>query len=660
MKNFKSNLPYLLLAILAIILAVGITKPKESEEITYSEFRKIAFESNKKVEKVSIDDSSNKVILHLANDKIKYAKLPRSQSGYIQLADELTKQGINTSIEDSKTGEIISILLFQIGPLIILLPLLFFMMRGLQSGGGQAFNFIKSKAKLLGEQKTKITFANVAGVDEAKQELQEIVEFLKDGEKFRALGAKIPKGVLLVGPPGTGKTLLAKAVAGEAGVPFFSISGSDFVEMFVGVGASRVRDLFEQARKQAPCIIFVDEIDAVGRQRGVTMGGHDEREQTLNQLLVEMDGFESSNTNIILLAATNRPDILDRALTRPGRFDRQVIVDYPDIRGREAILKVHSEGKILTSEMDLKVLAKRTPGFTGADLANMMNEAALIAASKNKKQIEMLDFEEAIDKVYLGSKRMIKVPFHQMEMIAYHETGHALISLLTEKDETGRKEMPFHKVTIIPRSKAAGVSWSIDKEDHVHWTKKSLSARIKVALGGMAAEEIIYNDTSTGVVSDLQNATKIARRMITQFGMSDLGPIAYGEERESFLGDFGHSKDYSEEVAKQIDQRVKDLINKSFAEVKDTLNTNRSLMEAVATELLDKETLERDDVLDIVERVKNNTYDFEEAKERINLLQEKIKNKEEQENKDHEEEIRAKNEEEAKSQDLILEKVKEA
>lgn len=629
MKNFKSNLPLLLFSILILIVAIALGTPKDSNEVSYSNFRKIAFGQTDKVEKAFIDDSGGKAILVMKDNQRKVTKLPKDLTGQRNLADELHKAGIDTSFQDSKGGDFL-LLLTTFGPLLILLPLLFFMLRGLQAGGGQAFNFIRSKAKLMGEQKVKITFANVAGVDEAKQELQEVVEFLKDGEKFKALGARIPKGVLLVGPPGTGKTLLAKAIAGEANVPFFTISGSDFVEMFVGVGASRVRDLFEQARKQAPCIVFVDEIDAVGRQRGVSLGGHDEREQTLNQLLVEMDGFDtnSSNSNVIILAATNRPDVLDRALTRPGRFDRQVIVDFPDIIGREAILKVHSEGKVLEKDIDLQIIAKRTPGFTGADLANVMNEAALIAASKSKKKVEMLDIEEAIDKVYLGSKRMIKVPFHSMEMIAYHETGHALITLLGEIDETIRKRTPFHKVTIVPRSKAAGVSWSVDAEDHVHWTRRSLLERIKVALGGMAAEEIIYNDTSVGVVSDLQNATQIARKMVTQFGMSDLGPMALGQDRETFLGDLGHSRDYSEETAKEIDTKVHNLINNSYAEVKRLLGERREVLDAIALVLLDKETLDRDEVQTIIRQVEDKTFDFAQAREKIRLLKEKLERKE--------------------------------
>ncbi|MDJ0626395.1 MAG: ATP-dependent zinc metalloprotease FtsH [Candidatus Caenarcaniphilales bacterium] len=626
MKNLKSNLPLLLFSVLILIFAISLGSKRDSDEISYSKFRRIAFTQTASVDKAFIEDNGNKITLLMNDGRKKIAKLPKDLTGQNDLAKELDKAGIETAVRDSKTGDIF-LLLLNFGPLLLLLPLIFFMMRGLQAGGGQAFNFIKSKAKLLGEQKTKVTFADVAGVDEAKEELVEIVEFLKDGDKFRALGAKIPKGVLLVGPPGTGKTLLAKAIAGEADVPFYTISGSDFVEMFVGVGASRVRDLFEQARKKAPCIVFVDEIDAVGRQRGAGFGGHDEREQTLNQLLVEMDGFDSSNTNIIIIAATNRPDVLDKALTRPGRFDRQVTVDFPDMKGREAILKVHSKDKKISSQVELKTVSKRTPGFTGADLANAMNEAALIAARKNKKEIESQDLEEAIDKVFLGSKKMIKYPFRTMQMVAYHEVGHALINILSERDEKAAKKRPLHKVTIVPRGRAGGVTWSVNDEDYVYSTKNSLIWDIRISLGGMAAEEIVYGDTGIGVSSDLQNATKIAKFMITQVGMSDLGPIAFGEFKESFLGDLGYSRDYSEEMAKQIDERVTSTINRLFDEVKTILTSNRTIMDAIVLALLDKETLDRDEVERIMKEVEENTFDFEEAKEKVRLLKEKLDNK---------------------------------
>jgi cell division protease FtsH len=617
MKGLRSNLPLLLVTILILIFAVSLGTHKETAEITYSEFKKLITTSPKSIDKAYIEDSGNKVSLVMSDGKKKSAKLPKNYTGNAEIADELDKAGIQTSIRESKSGDLL-FLLVNFGPLLLLLPLLFFMMRGIQAGGGQAFNFIRSKAKLLGEQKVKVTFANVAGVEEAIKELQEIVEFLKDGEKFRALGAKIPKGVLLVGPPGTGKTLLAKAIAGEANVPFFSISGSDFVEMFVGVGASRVRDLFEQARKQSPCIIFVDEMDAVGRQRGVSVSGHDEREQTLNQLLVEMDGFESSNTNIIILAATNRPDILDSALTRPGRFDRQVIIDYPDLRGREAILKVHSEGKPLSTEIDLKVLAKRTPGFTGAELANLMNESALLAAGKGKKQIENEDVDEAIDKVIAGPKKSLWAPFKEREMTAYHETGHALLAF---GDEFAQ---PLHKLTIIPRGSALGLTWYLPKDDGQHVTKNMLISRIKTALGGRAAEEIVFGDVTTGAAQDLQYCTEIARKMVMQFGMSDLGPLALGKDRETFLGDFGHQRDYSDETARLIDEKVFELINSVYIEAKKTLSNKRETLDAIVLELLDKETLDREEVQSIIDRVEQKTFDFESAKEKVRQLKEKL------------------------------------
>ncbi|MDX1919894.1 MAG: ATP-dependent zinc metalloprotease FtsH [Candidatus Caenarcaniphilales bacterium] len=623
MKNVRSNLPILLISILALIVALSFGSQKDSDEITYSNFRKIAFKQSETVEKAFIEDNGNTIRLVLKDGKKKFVNLPKSLSGQTELATELDKAGIETSVKDSKTGDFLFILL-NFGPLLLLLPLLFIMMRGLQAGGGQAFNFIKSKAKLLGEQKTKITFSDVAGVEEAKEELKEVVEFLKDGDKFRALGAKIPKGVLLVGPPGTGKTLLAKAIAGEANVPFFTISGSDFVEMFVGVGASRVRDLFEQARKQAPCIIFVDEIDAVGRQRGATVGGHDEREQTLNQLLVEMDGFDSNNSSVIILAATNRPDILDSALTRPGRFDRQVVIDYPDLRGREEILKVHAQGKPLAGEVDLRVLAKRTPGFTGAQLANFLNEGALIAARKDKKQIENEDFDEAIDKVIAGPKKALWSPFKEREMTAYHETGHALLAFGDDY------AMPLHKLSIIPRGMALGVTWYVPEDERNHITKNMLLSRVKTALGGRAAEEIIFGDVTAGAANDLQYCTKIARKMVTQFGMSELGPVAFGKDRETFLGDFGHVKDYSEDIAKQIDEKVQEIINHAYLEAKRILSSQREIMDAVVLELLDKETLDREEVERIIKEVQEKTFNFEQARERIKLLKEKIETRDAQ------------------------------
>ncbi len=509
---------------------------------------------------------------------------------------------VTRASESSKTiGNLLSYLLLPI----LFLVFLAVMAKSIQAGGSQAMSFGKSKAKMLLDSKVKTTFKDVAGIDEEKKELEEIVDFLKNGDKYIKLGARIPKGVLLVGPPGTGKTLMAKAVAGEAGVPFFSISGSDFVEMFVGVGASRVRDLFEQAKKHQPCIIFIDEIDAVGRQRGAGMGGgHDEREQTLNQLLVEMDGFDE-NTNIIVIAATNRPDILDNALLRPGRFDRQIYINAPDVRGREQILKVHAKNKQLEPEVDLKTLAKRTPGFTGADLQNLLNEAALLAARKNKEKISMGDIDNSIDRVIAGIEKKSKVLTDEdKELTSYHEVGHALLAkLLKDADE-------LHKVSIIPRGYALGVTWTKPKDEKVHTNKAKLLAQITVSLGGRAAEEIVYGKdrVSTGASQDLINVTNIARKMVTAWGMSDrLGNMAYGKNQENvFMGrDFGHQRDYSEQVAFEIDEEMKRIVDAKYEEAKELLSSNRDMLEAIAKELLDRETIDAEEFQDIMNRVEH-------------------------------------------------------
>ena len=505
------------------------------------------------------------------------------------LYKRLSDKGINISAENPPEPPWWQTMLTSLIPIAILIGFWFFIMQQSQMGGGRMMNFGKSRVRLMVSDKKKVTFVDVAGADEAKQELEEVVEFLKTPEKFNDLGARIPKGVLLFGPPGTGKTLLAKAVAGEAGVQFFTISGSDFVEMFVGVGASRVRDLFEQAKKAAPCIVFIDEIDAVGRQRGAGLGGgHDEREQTLNQLLVEMDGF-ASNEGIIIIAATNRPDVLDPALLRPGRFDRQIVVDKPDVRGREAILKVHTKGKPIADDVNLDVLARRTPGFTGADLSNLVNEAALLAARRDKKKIYMAEMEEAIERVLAGPERKSHVMTdEEKRLTAYHEGGHTLVGLLLEHAD------PVHKVTIIPRGRAGGYMLSLPKEDRSYRTRSELFDRIKVALGGRVAEEVVLGEISTGASSDIQQATQIIRSMIMQYGMSDtIGPIAYGEENHQvFLGrDFNRDRNYSEEVAGEIDREVRRYIEEAYEACRVIITENREKLDLIANALLERETL---------------------------------------------------------------------
>jgi len=475
-------------------------------------------------------------------------------------------------------------------PLILIIAIWVYLMRQMQGGGAKALSFGKSKAKMLSNPKQKVTFENVAGIDEAKDELQEIIEFLRDPQKFQKLGGKIPKGVLLMGPPGTGKTLLARAIAGEANVPFFSISGSDFVEMFVGVGASRVRDLFEQGKKNAPCIIFVDEIDAVGRHRGAGLGGgHDEREQTLNQLLVELDGFES-NEGVIIVAATNRPDVLDPALLRPGRFDRQVVVSRPDIKGREGILKVHVKNVPLADDVDLKVLSRGTPGFSGADLANLVNEAALLAARKGKDKVSMEDFEAAKDKVMMGKERKsLIISDEERRITAYHESGHALVAMMLPGTD------PIHKVTIIPRGRAMGLTQQLPIDEKHNYSKDYLLKNIAILLGGRAAEEVVLNSLSTGSGNDIERATELARKMVCEWGMSEkLGPLSFGKKEEQiFLGrEFAQHRDYSEDTAILIDQEIKRIVNENYNLAKTILTTHLDRLNTLAMALLEREVLD--------------------------------------------------------------------
>jgi cell division protease FtsH len=516
---------------------------------------------------------------------------------YPDMYKTLRDHGVNITIKDQNSNAWLGFLI-QLAPFALLLGLWFFLLRQMQSGGNKAMSFGKSRARLLSMQQKKITFKDVAGVDEAKEELKEIIEFLREAQKFQRLGGRIPKGVLLVGPPGTGKTLLARAVAGEANVPFFSISGSDFVEMFVGVGASRVRDLFEQGKKNAPCIIFIDEIDAVGRHRGAGLGGgHDEREQTLNQLLVEMDGFES-NDGVILVAATNRPDVLDPALLRPGRFDRRVIVDRPDIRGREEVLKVHSKKVPMAEDVNLNVLARGTPGFSGADLANMVNEAALTAARYNRKSVHMYDFEVAKDKVMMGAERKsMLLTDEEKKVTAYHEAGHTLVSALREHSD------PLHKVTIIPRGMALGVTVYLPEEDQHTVTKEYLETRLATLMGGRCAEEIFLGKMTTGAGNDIERITELARKMVCEYGMSKLGPMTYGKKEEQiFLGrEIAQHRDFSEETARQIDGEVRSFVDTAYQAAYNLLNTNQDIMHRMAAALLERETLDAAEIKLIIE-----------------------------------------------------------
>ena len=610
MGRFTKNIVLYLLIIAAFVIAIDAFSGQSANksELSYTGF--IQQVQQKKVESVTItNDHGIKGKLKNGTEFNSYA--PSDET----LIKTLQDNGVEITAAPPEQPAWWMSLLGSAIPIIILVVLFFFIMQQTQGGGGRVMNFGKSRAKLMGEGNVKVSFKDVAGAEEAKQELEEVVEFLKDPGKFTTIGAKIPKGVLLAGPPGTGKTLLAKAVAGEAGVPFFTISGSDFVEMFVGVGASRVRDLFTQAKKNAPCIIFIDEIDAVGRQRGAGLGGgHDEREQTLNQLLVEMDGF-GANEGIITIAATNRPDILDPALLRPGRFDRQVIVGRPDLRGREAILKVHARNKPLADDVDLKTIAKKTPGFTGADLNNLLNEAALLAARLNKKVITMAEVEEASEKVSMGPERRSHIVSEKdRKLTAYHESGHASVAhLLPHAD-------PVHKVTIIPRGAAGGYTMMLPTEEQNYKTKSQLLADIRVALGGRIAEALILDEISTGASGDLQSVTNTARAMVTRWGMSDeLGPIVFGEQQEQvFLGkNLGHERNYSEEIAAKIDSEIHRIVEEAYKDVTKLLSDNEKFLHDMANALLEEETIDAKAVDNLYKYGTTKAPETEEPKEAL-------------------------------------------
>ncbi|MFC2638033.1 MAG: ATP-dependent zinc metalloprotease FtsH [Mitsuokella sp.] len=588
MNKFLRNVGYYLLIILVAISVIDYfsAKSTQKQEVEYTQF--LAKVDSGEVQKVVL--IQNTIHGTLADGTEFTTISPDEPYSDPDLYKKLTDKGVDIAAANPPEPPWWSQMLSSVLPILLLVGLWFFMMQQTQGGGGRVMSFGKSRARMSGADKIKVTFQDVAGADEAKQELEEVVEFLKQPKKFNDLGARIPKGVLLYGPPGTGKTLLARAVAGEAGVPFFSISGSDFVEMFVGVGASRVRDLFEQAKKSAPCIVFIDEIDAVGRQRGAGVGGgHDEREQTLNQLLVEMDGF-AANEGIIIIAATNRPDILDPALLRPGRFDRQIVVDKPDVRGRLAILKVHTKGKPIAGDVDLDILSRRTPGFTGADLSNLVNEAALLAARRNKKQIFMGELEEAIERVIAGPERRSHVMSdEEKKLTAYHEGGHTLVGMMLEHAD------PVHKVTIIPRGRAGGYTLMLPKEDRNYATRSELLDRLKVAMGGRVAEEVVLKEISTGASQDIQQASRIVRSMVMQYGMSEvLGPVSYGEgaEHQVFLGrDINHQRNYSEEVASEIDKEVRRYIEEAYEACRKIIIENRDKLDLIAQELIERETL---------------------------------------------------------------------
>lgn len=591
MNPFYKNLALWLVITMMMIMLYNLFNQKHLSEtdINYSEF--LAMVENDRVMEVVIQNQE------LFITDINHTRYKAYAPQDVDLIRILREKGVSIKAKPPAESPWYMNVLVSWFPMIILIGVWIFFMRQMQAGGGKALSFGKSRARLLSDQSAKVTFSDVAGIDEAKEELEEIVEFLKDPKKFTRLGGRIPKGVLLMGPPGTGKTLLARAIAGEAGVPFFSISGSDFVEMFVGVGASRVRDLFVQGKKNAPCIIFIDEIDAVGRHRGAGLGGgHDEREQTLNQLLVEMDGFES-NEGVILISATNRPDVLDPALLRPGRFDRQVVVYLPDIVGREKILKVHMRKTPIGPDVNPHILAKGTPGFSGADLENLVNEAALLAAKRNREKVEMNDFEEAKDKVYMGLERKSKVIKEEdRKTTAYHEGGHALVARFLPGTDA------VNKITIIPRGRAAGITWFLPEERDFKY-KDQLESELAVAFGGRVAEEIVFGRISTGAANDIKQATELAEKMVRSWGMSDaLGPLSYAKNEEHiFLGrEIAQHRDYSEETARKIDDEMHTLINNAYSSAKKVLQENMDILHKLAELLLEKETVLGNELDDLI------------------------------------------------------------
>ncbi|MAW26464.1 MAG: cell division protein FtsH [Actinobacteria bacterium] len=600
-KEKNKNRSFFLYAALGLLIFFGVQQYNENinapEQVSFSEFKSLINE--KKVEEAIIKEQSNTVHFEvIGKSKVFKTEYPEGFEG--EVFQLLVDEEIELSTDTEPAGFQDYFIAFL--PWLFLAGFMFYMFSQVRTNGNQIMQFGKSKAKEMDEETPKVTFSDVAGAEEAKEELEEIKEFLKSPEKFNNLGAKIPKGVLLVGPPGTGKTLLARAVAGESNVPFYSISGSDFVEMFVGVGASRVRDLFKKAKDSSPAIIFIDEIDAVGRMRGAGLGGgHDEREQTLNQLLVEMDGFES-NQGVILMAATNRPDVLDPALLRPGRFDRQVIVDRPDLDGRTQILKVHSKDKPLAKNIDLKTIAKQTPGFTGADLANLLNESALLAARKSKKTISNTDIENSIDRVLAGPEKKSRLMSdEEKKIIAYHETGHALVGWALPNAD------PIHKVTIIPRGRALGYTQALPEREKYLSSKAELKDRLAMLMGGRVAEELVFKDPTTGASNDIEKATEIARRMVMEFGMSDkLGPMLFGKgSNEVFLGrDYGRQQDYSDEVASSIDDEVKILLNDAHTIAGKILKKFKKQMDAMVEVLMEKETIDREEVSRIFKSIK--------------------------------------------------------